>query len=57
MIFSLSGLLVKLLKSAVDAEVAKQTPVGGTVTAKGVAHGVKAFGHKWEIDCVLRRTE
>lgn len=50
-------LLVRLLKSKLDAELAAQTPVGGTVTAKGVAHGIKMFGGRWELDVIARRTE
>ena len=57
MIFSLAGILAKLIKGAIDAEAAKQTPVGGEVIARKVARGVRLFGMRWEIDAILRRTE
>lgn len=50
-------LLVKLIASKIDAEAAKRTPVGGTVTAKGVARGVRLLSMRWRIDAVLTREE
>lgn len=50
-------LFMKLLKAKLDAEIARQTPVGGTVNVKGVAHGIKIEGMEFELDCILRRTK
>jgi hypothetical protein len=55
-IFSLTGLLVKALKSKLDRELAKRTLIGGTVVIRGVAHEIKIDGHEYEADVVLRRT-
>lgn len=51
------ALLLKFIKSKLDAEMAKQTPIGGEVIARKVASGLRLFGGRWELDCILRRTQ
>jgi hypothetical protein len=53
----LMALLLKLLKSRLDMEAAKATPVGGTVIVKGLAKGIRIGSGKWTLDAVLHRTE
>lgn len=50
-------LLAKLLKAKLDAEIAAQTPVGGQVVIKKLAHGIKLAGGRWTLDCILHRDE
>lgn len=48
-------LLARLLAAKLDAEAARQTPIGGTVHVKGVARGVRILGMRWKIDAILTR--
>jgi hypothetical protein len=35
----------------------EETPVGGVVHIKGIAHGIRAFKAKWELDVIFKRTD
>jgi hypothetical protein len=50
-------LLAKFLAAKLDAEAAKAAPIGGEVLARKAIRGLRAFGGRWEIDFIARRTE
>jgi hypothetical protein len=45
------------LKSKMDAALARETPIGGTVPVTKVARGIRAWGGRWELDLLFRRTD
>lgn len=52
----LEKIVMKLLAAKLDAEAAKQCPVGGEVNVKGVAR-LKILGMTWELGLVFKRTK